>query len=96
MLRWGNGAGAFNCSTFTLADGTICEGRQCLTTQRDRLAARVGELEEALKPLVAMHTEHKELVESGDGNGYSDAYYCFYKGQYEHWDKAVAMLGKET
>lgn len=84
----------FKCYSKDWKDGCFEQSDRCIEGERDRLAARVKELEEVLKPLVAMHTEHKELVDSGDGNGYSDAYYCFYKGQYEHWDKAVAALGE--
>lgn len=39
----------FDCCTLSLRDGSIIEGRHCLSTQRDQLAARVKELEEKLR-----------------------------------------------
>ncbi len=50
---------------------------------------RIKRLEEALDTLVKMH---RSFIGKDDGITHERSYYCFYKGQYDHWKKAINVL----
>ena len=50
---------------------------------------RIKRLEEALDTLVKMH---RSFIGEDDGITHERSYYCFYKGQYDHWKKAIDVL----
>jgi hypothetical protein len=54
-----------------------------------RLEDRIKRLEEALDTLVKMH---RSFIGKDDGITHERSYYCFYKGQYDHWKKAIDVL----
>lgn len=56
---------------------------------------RINVLNDALRPLVAMWKRHERIVMSGRGGGQEEAYYCFYSGHHQHWEKAVKVLEDE-
>jgi hypothetical protein len=61
------------------------------TLERELNAAneRIKRLEEALDTLVKMH---RSFIGKDDGITHERSYYCFYKGQYDHWKKAIDVL----
>jgi len=50
---------------------------------------RIKRLEEALGTLVKMH---RCFIGKDDGITHERSYYCFYKGQYAHWQQAIDVL----
>lgn len=55
---------------------------------------RIKRLEEALHTLVKMH---RCFTGKDDGITHERSYYCFYKGQHDHWKKAIdALESKEA
>ena len=68
-----------------VANAAIAEAAQRLEEQKDR----IKRLEEALNTLVKMH---RSFIGKDDGITHERSYYCFYKGQYDHWKKAIDVL----
>jgi hypothetical protein len=59
------------------------------TAKIQSLRDRIKRLEEALDTLVKMH---RSFIGKDDGITHERSYYCFYKGQYDHWKKAINVL----
>jgi hypothetical protein len=72
----------------TTVDGVKGFARQ-LERELNAANERIKRLEEALDTLVKMH---KRFIEKDDGITHERSYYCFYKGQYDHWKKAINVL----
>ncbi len=68
-----------------VANAAIAEAAQRLEEQQER----IKRLEEALDTLVKMH---RSFIGKDDGITHERSYYCFYKGQYDHWKKAIDVL----